>query len=92
MAVRHVTLTANTVTQVSLTDRDLREVAVVHKGNAVEPLYVTAEDITPTVNGDDCYVVLPGAQRWIPRLWSKGKPTVVSLISAGTVDVEVQFP
>jgi hypothetical protein len=91
MAVRHVTLTANTEKVVSLA-RDLREVGILHKGNGVEPVYVRLDGTAAAINADDAYVVLPSTQRWVPRIWSSGKPTNVSIISAGAIDVEVEFP
>ena len=91
MAVRHVTLTANTAQTVSLATRDLREVGVMHKGNVPDPVYVTLSG-TATIAGDDTYCVLPGQHRFIPRIWSSGKPTNVSIISAATAAVEVEFP
>lgn len=89
-AIRHGVLTANTAAQVSLAN-DLRTVAIMHKGNVPDPMYVTL-DATATLAGNDCYTVLPGQHRTIPRLWSKGRPTVVSMISAAAVAYEVEFP
>jgi hypothetical protein len=91
MAIRHGTLTANTVATVSLT-RDLREVAVMHKGNVQDPIYVRCDGTAATVAGNDTYSVLPGQHRTIPRIWSSGSPTAVSIISAGAVQYEVEFP
>ena len=91
MAVRHVSLVAGTAQTVSLANRDVRSVGIMHKGNGAEPVYVIL-DATATVRGDDTFAVIPGQQRWIPRIWSSGKPTNVSLISAAAVDVEVEFP
>jgi hypothetical protein len=91
MAIRHGTLVANTATSVSL-PRDLREVAVMHKASATNPIYVRCDGTPATIGGNDTYTVLPGQHRTIPRLWSKGAPTVVSLICAAAVDYEVEFP
>lgn len=90
-ALRHVTLVANTAATVSL-DRDLREVGVMHKGNVTNPVYVRLDGTPATVKGDDTYTVLPGQHRWVPRLWSSGRPTAMSIVSAGAVEVEVEFP
>jgi hypothetical protein len=91
MAVRHVTLTANTAQTVSLATRDLREVGVMHKGNVPDPVYVNLSG-TAVINGNDCYAVLPGQHRFIPRIWSSGKPTNASIICAAAANVEVEFP
>jgi hypothetical protein len=90
MAVRHVLLVANTAKVVTL-NRDLREVGILHKGNVPDPIYVSIGG-TATVSGDDCFVVLPGQHRFVPRIWSSGKPTNVSIISTAAADVEVEFP
>lgn len=90
-AVRHVTLAANVATTVTL-NRDLREVGILHKGNVADPIYVTVGGPTATVKGNDCYTVTANSQRWVPRIWSAASPTNVSIISAGAVDVEVEFP
>lgn len=92
MAIRHGTLTANTAATVSLADRDTREVWVMHKGNVVDPLYARCDGTAATVGGNDCYAVLPGQHRMIPRIWSAGRPTTVSLIAATGVAYEVEFP
>lgn len=91
MAIRHGTLTANTVATVTLS-RDLREVAVMHKGNDSSVIYARCDGTAATVGGNDCYAVLPGQHRTIPRIWNMGSPTNVSLISGGAVDYEVEFP
>lgn len=92
MAIRHGTLTANTAATVSLASRDLREIWVMHKGNVAQPIYARCDGTAATVAGNDTYAVLPGQHRMIPRIWSAGKPSNISLISAGAVDYEVEFP
>lgn len=91
MAVRHVTLTANTPATVAL-NRDLREIGFLHKANVVDPIYVRTDGVDAVVAGDDTYCILPGQQRWVPRIWSQSMPTSVSIISLGAVDVEVEYP
>ena len=91
MAIRHVTLVANVATQVSVA-RDVREVGVIHKGNVTNPIYVRADGTTAVVKANDTYTLLSGQQRWVPRIWSSGGPTLVSIISAGAADVEVEVP
>jgi hypothetical protein len=90
VAIVHGSLSASTEAQVS-SSRDLRQVGVMHKGNSSDPIYACL-DGTATIAGADCYTILPGQRRWVPRLWSRGKPTVVSLISASAVDYEVEYP
>lgn len=89
-AIRHVTLAAGTATQVSLT-RDMRQIGVMHKGNVPDPVYVRC-DGTAVLEANDTYCVLAGQHRFIPRIWSSGSPTVVSLICVGAATVEVEFP
>lgn len=91
MATRHGTLTANTAADVSV-NRDLREVGVLHKGNSTEPIYARLDGTAATVSGDETFTVLAGQRRWLPRIWSAGRPTVISLISEGAIDYEVEFP
>lgn len=91
MAIRHVTLAAGTATQVSL-NRDLREIGFMHKGNVPEPIYVRTDGNPAVLEANDTFTVLAGQHRFVPRLWSSGKPTVVSIICATAATVEVEFP
>lgn len=91
MATRHGTLTANVAASVSVT-ADRNEVAVTHKGNVTNPIYARADGTTAVINAADTFAILPGVTRWIPRPRALGSPTVVSLISAGAVDYEVELP
>jgi hypothetical protein len=90
-AIKHGTLTADTAASVTHT-RDAREVGVMHKGNVTAPMYARLDGAEATVAGDDTYTILPGIQRWIPRIWSAGSAPTVSIISSGAVDFEVEFP
>jgi hypothetical protein len=91
MPTRHGTLTANTAASVSVTG-DRNEVGVTHKNNVTNPLYVRADGTTAVINANDTFVVQPGQTRWVPRARELGSPTAVSLISAGAVQYEVEFP
>lgn len=91
MAIRHVTLAANVATEVSI-DRDVREIGVLHKGNVDNPIYVRCDGTAAVIKANDAYTLLSGQQRWVPRIWSSGRPTLVSIISAGAADVEVEIP
>ena len=90
-AIRHGTVAAGTAATVTH-PRDVREIGVMHKGNVTTPMYVRLDGTTATVAGDDTYTILPGVQRWIPRIWSAGPNPAISIISAGAVDYEVEFP
>lgn len=91
MATRHGTLTASTAASSSVTG-DRNEVGVCHLGNVTNPIYVRADGTTAVVGANDTFVVLPGQTRWIPRPRELSSPTVVSLISAGAAQWEVEFP
>lgn len=88
--VVHVALTANLEREVE-SSRDHTEIGFLHKGNVPDPVYVRTDGPIATVNGDGAYTVLPGQQRWVPRLQSSGTPTKVSVISAGAANIEVEF-
>ncbi len=92
MAIRHGTLTANTAANVSLADRDVKEIGVLHKGNSTEPIYARCDGTAATVAGNDTFTILAGQRRWVPRIWSSGKPSVISLISEGAIKYEVEYP
>jgi hypothetical protein len=90
VAITHGSLSAGTESHVSH-PRDVRKVGVMHKGNSSDPIYVTING-TATIRGADCFTILPGQRRWVPRIWSAGAPTIVSLISATAVDYELEYP
>jgi hypothetical protein len=92
VATRHGTLAANTAAPVSLADRDVKEIGVLHKANSTEPIYARCDGGVASVSGDDTFVVLAGQRRWVPRVWSAGKPSTISLISEGAIAYEVEFP
>lgn len=85
----HATLTADTVDTVSLTGWT-KYVRVVNT-SASDLIYVTTDGSTPTVEGDNTYVVLPSSDLLLinegvlpePALGTSGS-TVVKLISSGT--------
>jgi hypothetical protein len=61
-AARHGILTANVVTTVTITDAWPGGIDIVNRSLTGE-IWVTLDGSTPTVAGDDCYVVL-GARRF----------------------------
>lgn len=82
---KHATLTTSTVDTVALTS-DFNSVEVFNRGAANE-IWFTTDGTTPTVGGDNCYVVLPGtALRVEPS--SPGTTTVQLLcVSANAYSV-----
>ena len=79
---KHATLVASTVDTVTLTGTDYYSVEVLHRSSSVtDPIYFTVDGSTPTVAGDDTYVVMPGGWKTVR---SKENIDVVKLISAGT--------
>lgn len=78
---KHATLSASTVDTITLTN-DFQTVEVVHRtSTAADPIYFTVDGSTPTVGGDNTYVVMPGGWKSV-RAWANSD--VVKLISAGT--------
>ena len=67
-----------------------RWVEIVHHSNVLNPVYFTVEDtaVIPTVDGNDCEVLLPGERIRCQVPYAK-KDTYVSLISGGTAKVTV---
>lgn len=88
---RHGTLTANIAVNTSVAG-DRNEVGVCHLGNVTNPIHARADDLPAVIGADGTYVVLPGQTRWIPRPRELGSPTIVSVISAGAAQWEVEFP
>lgn len=86
---RHVTLTANQVTTVTV-PKDYDTVAVFHRGNVAEDLWATVNDVDPVAEGNDNYCIPSGARRTILRHAQVGDSDV-RLRSAGAVKVEVEF-
>lgn len=84
---KHATLTATTVDTVTLTGTDYYSVEVVHRsGSLTTPIYFTVDGSTPTVEGDDTYVVMPGGWKTVK---SRVNVDVIKLISAGAVAYSV---
>lgn len=81
---KHATLVAATVDTVGL-GRDFDNVEVMNRGTT--ELYFTAEGQTPTVGGDDCFVVQGGATRRVQP--ASGQPTQIKLISTAAVPYSV---
>lgn len=80
---KHATLVASTVDTVTLTGtgRNFSAVEVLHKSPAVaDPIYFTVDGSTPTVNGPNTDVVMPGGWKTV----ATPDGDVIKLISAGT--------
>jgi hypothetical protein len=89
-AIRHITLTANQVATVSV-EGDYDYVAVLHRGNVETDLWVASPGTgDPVADGDDCYLVLAGTQRVIPRPGVVGASSV-RLLCTQAAKVEVEF-
>jgi hypothetical protein len=82
----HVTLTANTVTTVTL-DNDFKNVEVLNVDGSAA-IYFTVDGTTPTVEGNGCNV-LPAAIGAL-TVWAGRSTDVVKLISTGTPKVSVR--
>lgn len=78
----HGTLAAGQVTTVTLTSADNTVEVINRTGSAEIYFTVGSEPATPTVEGDDCYIVPEGLTSYVVN----GVPgaVVVKLISAGT--------
>ena len=90
MAVRkHGTTTAATATgAISLVGKG-REVEVISHGPSA--IYATGDGTTPTVQGDDTFVALPGGSVLVPCQDSDGDgDLVVNLISELATDYSVE--
>lgn len=88
--IRHVTLTAGTERRIEVTG-DYNDIAVLHVGNVPDDLWAKTSDTgTLAPNADDCYIILAGSQRIIPRPGSVS-PSFVRLVCAGAARVEVEF-
>ncbi len=89
---KHATLTANVVDTVTF-PRDCDRVEVVNRGNV--ELYFTLEGQTPTIGGDNAYIVMPGgALQAEPRTSGNtsanlisGAATAYSVTASGSTDV-----
>jgi len=99
--IKHVTLTANAVTTVDFTaeHRLGATVRVTHKGNVTNDVFFRGDGIDPTVNGDNCQVVLgSAAPAWetvsLGRAHDANTGTpglaTLKLISDGAVRVQVE--
>jgi hypothetical protein len=86
---KHATLTAATLKTIKLSAVTER-VTVVNRDGA-DAVYFRADSVTPTVEGDDCYV-LPAAigSMNIPCEASTEGYTEVRIISAGTPKISVE--
>ncbi len=81
---KHATLTAGTVDTVTF-PVDLDRVEIANRGTA--EIYFTLEGQTPTVGGDDCYVVTAGGSLQVEPRTNQG--TVVKLISSAATAYSV---
>lgn len=91
--IRHGTLVAATVTEVTLPDRSFGKVEVLNRSGAAE-IYVLVlsandADTDPTVAGNDCEV-LPAATSALELPAPDPGPVVVKLISSGTPTYSVR--
>lgn len=75
---KHATLSAATVDTVTLT-ADYRSVEVKNRASSGSGIFFTVDGSTPTVLGDDTFVVLPGEALVVPSGLSSD---AVKLISA----------
>lgn len=78
----HATLSISTVDTCTFQGGDPAEVEVLNRGTT-DPIYFTVGGATPTVAGDDTYVVLPGQGLVVDG------SGVVKLISAGAMAYSV---
>jgi hypothetical protein len=69
---------------------DYDYVAVFHRGNVANDVFVTVNDVDPVADADDVYCVPSGARRPLPRPAQTGGADV-RLLSDGAVKVEVEF-
>ena len=84
----HLTLVAATVATVEFT-QNFGRIEVLNRDGAAE-VYFTVDGSTPTVGGDNCQV-LPAAIGYLTvDDGTRGVPSVVKLISAGTPKVSVR--
>lgn len=87
MYARHVTLTANTVTTITM-DRDYNYCEVINV-DGTAPVYFTVNGPAPTVGGNDTYV-LPATINGIEVQPPTADLTAIRLISGGTPKVAVR--
>jgi hypothetical protein len=85
--IKHGTLTANTVTTVTLDDVEFSAVEVLNV-DGTAAIYFRVDNIDPTVAGDDCEVV-PASISVLRVDLEKAAPSV-RLISAGTPKFSVR--
>lgn len=81
VGVYNKTLVASAVDSVTFVDEDVAEIEVMTDGSA--DIFVGFGDVTPTVNGTDCWRVPAAAGVSAFRPGTSGE-TVVKLISSGT--------
>jgi hypothetical protein len=85
--ITHVTLVANTVTTVTLA-QEQEQIGIVNRSGSAE-VYFTVDGTTPTVGGDDCWV-MPAMIGMMTTGLVEGPPiTVIKMISSGTPTVSV---
>lgn len=86
MFARHLTLTPGQVATVTL-DRRYPNVEILSRDGAAE-VYYTRDGRTPTVKGDDTFVLV-GAMSGVQTGLDQDEPDTIKLISTGTVEVSV---
>lgn len=79
---KHATLTAATVDTVTF-GREAESIEVQNRG--ASDIYFRTDGGTPTVGGDDTYVVVPSTVRKVPNGGLSDASTVVKLISSGAI-------
>lgn len=100
--IKHVTLTANTVSTVDFTSvhRLGAVVRVTHKGNVANDVFFRGDGVDPALSGDDCQTILGGSSpSWETASLLRAHDSatgvdgvaVLKLISDGPVKVEVEI-
>lgn len=86
-STKHITLVANTVATVNLTT-NAGTIEVVNRDGVAE-VYFTTDGSTPTIAGDDTYMLVAAVGSVTVPDDTSGATSVVKLISAGTPKVSV---
>jgi hypothetical protein len=99
MPVRHVTLTPNVVSTVSVAGTNYDNVGITHEGNVTPLVSATTNGVDPVADADDTYNILSGTQRSIPAPATYTASTgarssvasSVKLLCTAAARVEVEF-
>jgi hypothetical protein len=91
--IRHGSLTASTVAEITLPDQRFGKIEVTNRSGDAEIYFIvladTDPDVEPTVEGDDCEV-LPAAISALEVNAPDPAPVVVKLVSDGTPDYSIR--